>query len=480
MKNAIFSISVFFFIGIAHAQFYPDWTEPVAITDSLSINSNPVVLTTTDDQNNDVFCFYEKRATGGSPSRIWYRNIYTMSDEQIVFNEDVFEFRNPNILVYPPYYDSRYFLVYESNQTGDFDLYGIEFFTDGTFGQPFNLTNTPGDESSCDLGGGYEFNEACWKYEESILTSHISVIGDSLQFEEVYTIDTTNCFDPVCTQNYVLYRKITNDSSHIYYSKFNEAENLWTEPDTVYATGNNINLAIAKYNSYLYNDWVTAVWENNRQLLSWEGSYQEISHGEFEGISECVEPDFLTFDIYVDYFDFPAVFTFYSGEGQNKEVYSYADYAFYGQNLSNNNVVDSNPKVFYGPFYSNYFNTIDIWQTHINGNSVLYMSQISILLGSIGDHKRNDVQFLRISPNPFNEMLNIEYYISGNNEVSIDIYTISGKQIDHINIYDQKTGWNTYTWKVLENGKNNLPEGIYFIVLKQGNETVSKKTIYSK
>jgi hypothetical protein len=37
-------------------------------------------------------------------------------------------------------------------------------------------------------------------------------------------------------------------------------------------------------------------------------------------------------------------------------------------------------------------------------------------------------------------------------------------------------GWNKINWKP----SANLTEGIYFIVLKQGNENTMKKVIYSK
>ncbi len=479
MKKIILSISVLFLIGIAQAQFYAEWTEPVAISDSLSISSNPVVLTATENSNNDVFCFYEKKMSVDSPSQIWYRNIYLMTEEQLVLSDDVFEFRNPKILDFSPYYDSRYFLIYESNETGNYDLFGIEFFVDGSFGSPFNLTNTPGDENSCSLGGGYEYNEACWKHEESILVSHISIVGDSLQFEEIFTIDTNICFDPVCTQEYVFYRKIINDSSHIYFSEFNEAENLWTEPDTIYATGNNINLAAVKYNSNIYDNSVRIIWENNKQLVSWENSYSTISFGEFQGIPECFEPDLLTFDLWVDFFDFPAVITFCSGEGQNKEVFACAGYGSIGLNISDNSVADNNPRVFYGPYFSNYFNAIDIWQSHINNNKVLYMSQISILMGSIDEKGRTD-EYLRTNPNPFKNELKIEYFLLANGKASIDIYSITGKQIHHIGLKSQIDGWDSYTWNPVKIRQTDLPEGIYFIVLKQGNESTVQKVVYTK
>ena len=152
------------------------------------------------------------------------------------------------------------------------------------------------------------------------------------------------------------------------------------------------------------------------------------------------------------------------------------------QNISNNNHADSYPVLFNGQSFQYYFNVIDIWQSHINGNSILYMSQISISYGGDSEEteNNNNGQILKTTPNPFKNELNIEYYRSNNYKASIDIYSLTGKQIDHINTDNQKGGWNLYIWKPAENGRTELPKGVYFIVLKQGNETIVQKVIYSK
>ncbi|RKY52038.1 MAG: hypothetical protein DRP93_08850, partial [Candidatus Neomarinimicrobiota bacterium] len=225
MKNYLLLISAFFIIGIAQAQYINEWLEPVAITDSISINSNPAILIFYNEGNNDVFCFYEKRSSESSPSQIWYRNIYSMMDEQVFLSNDIFKFRNPKIFTYPTNYNSRYFLFYESNETGDFEIYGIEVFIDGTFGPSFQMTDNDMDNSSFFVThDGYYEMAACWKSGNSILFSNILFSGDTLLFEEIYTIDTTNSYDQVCLLDYghsfVSYRKIINDSSQIYFSEF--------------------------------------------------------------------------------------------------------------------------------------------------------------------------------------------------------------------------------------------------------------------
>lgn len=479
MKKSILFISVFILFKFTQAQFYPNWTEAVAITDSLSINSNPDIVPIMDNSGSDVFSFYEKRPTAGSPSQIWFRNIYTMTAEQLVFSNDIFGYRNPEVLVFSPFYNARYFLIYESNETGNFDLYCTEFFTNGSFGSSFQLTNTPDDENSCHISKIDYYHTACWETDESILIANISVAGDSLQFGEVYTIDTNNCFEPVCSEKYVFYRKIISDSSHIYFSKFDDNTNLWSNPDTIYTTGNNINLKMGMYMAYDFEGNIS--WENNGQMFYWDMWSEEVTVLAFQGFTECFEPAFLSYDFITENIPYPTVFTFCSGEGEAREVYSTFGNYSEPQNISNNNFTDSQPVLFIGQSHPSYFNVIDIWQTHINENSILYMSQISISYGGVPEGPENsNGQILKTTPNPFNNKLTIDYYLSGGYNASIKIFSITGKQIGHINTGSQKTGWNLCTWKPADNGLVELPEGVYFIVLKQGSKTTVRKVIYSK
>ncbi len=107
------------------------------------------------------------------------------------------------------------------------------------------------------------------------------------------------------------------------------------------------------------------------------------------------------------------------------------------------------------------------------------MSQISILMGSIDEKGRTD-EYLRTNPNPFKNELKIEYFLLANGKASIDIYSITGKQIHHIGLKSQIDGWDSYTWNPVKIRQTDLPEGIYFIVLKQGNESTVQKVVYTK
>ena len=148
-----------------NAQFC-EWTDPVALTDSVSFNTNPNIIITDDYYSGDVFMFYEKKWNEDSQKQIYMRNITSMADEQLAIGDGIFEFRNPQLYI-TGYSNCRYFLIYESDLTGNFDLYGIEFFEDATFSVPFRLTETDYDENSCYINNDYYYN-VVWETNEQI------------------------------------------------------------------------------------------------------------------------------------------------------------------------------------------------------------------------------------------------------------------------------------------------------------------------
>lgn len=480
MKKFFLLILTLILSGLMYAQFYPYWTEPIAISDSLTINSNAVVLTMKENYSDDIFCFYEKKLTPAHPSQIWYRNINTMEDEQLMSMIDIYIYQNPQAL-YFQYYTNQYFIFYESNESGNFEIYGVEFFADGSFGEPHQLTNTEEDEISFSIGTSVYDYSACWKSGNKVQFANIVITDDTLYFDGIVTIDTGDCFDPVCSEKMIFYQKMMSDSSHIYYSEFNSYTNLWSTPDTIYATGNNINLKMGSTTDWYYFE-ENICWENNGTILCWDQWSGEISTLYLQDPMDCYEPSFLTFDLYVDNFPYPSLITFTSEEEGLREVYAGSDFYFEMIGISDNLYNSKNPQVFYGQFYSYWFNAIDIWETEFESGNSLYMSQISISYG--GEKENAEItsanQILKTAPNPFKENLNLEYFNEEHMQSTIAIYSITGKLIESVYLGTQAEGWNSQTWNPGKSIENNLPEGIYFIVLSQGEKTTVQKVIYSK
>jgi hypothetical protein len=74
-------------------------------------------------------------------------------------------------------------------------------------------------------------------------------------------------------------------------------------------------------------------------------------------------------------------------------------------------------------------------------------------------------------PNPFTTSTTIEYELQQPSTVQITIYNHLGKQIDVIKNY-QPQGLQKVIWS-----PGNLPDGIYYILLRAGNQTASGKMV---
>lgn len=66
MKKLIVILSILLFAFSLKSQIIEDWTPAVALTDSLSFNSNPVVVVLVDNSSSEVFMIYEKGGLNSS------------------------------------------------------------------------------------------------------------------------------------------------------------------------------------------------------------------------------------------------------------------------------------------------------------------------------------------------------------------------------------------------------------------------------
>jgi len=477
MKVSILLIFVFI-SSYSYAQFYEDWTEPFAITDSMSINTNPDLLADTDILNGDVVIFYEKKMDATSNTQIWMRNLTTLEDEQEILAVENIDFRNPKLLVYSPISNTRCFIIYESNESGNFNIYGIEFFEDGSFGSSFQLTNTPEAENACYVNSIDEGLSICWEADNDILFSQVYFSQDTLLLEEVVTIDTNNCFEPICSSDHIFWRKMVNDSSHIYYSEYLPI-GQWKEPEAIYESGHNIHLKMVEY---MFYGWAEEqiIWENAGKVYIWDSNQGELTILEIEGIETIHEPAFLTYSFITDDYWEPAIFTFWSGEELSSEVFAYDNLgSAEALNISNNNYADSHTKLFMGKWGTNYFNTINIWQTEVNDNSVLYLSQVSVLIGGTNELEAKNSLTLQISPNPFKKQLEIEFNSINTDRSSLEIVDLTGNTILKEEFELIANNRKLFKWdpNVMS---ESLSEGIYFVKLSQGNSFLVKKVVYSK
>lgn len=94
--------------------------------------------------------------------------------------------------------------------------------------------------------------------------------------------------------------------------------------------------------------------------------------------------------------------------------------------------------------------------------------------------EENDVQkprtfSLTVYPNPFNASMSIKYNLSSATDVSLDIYDILGHRVTTLVSEHQPAGSYTVQW-----APEDLPSGLYFVRMKAGKQTITKKAMYLK
>ena len=84
------------------------------------------------------------------------------------------------------------------------------------------------------------------------------------------------------------------------------------------------------------------------------------------------------------------------------------------------------------------------------------------------------------APNPANTDVSIMYAIPKGTTVSIKVYNISGQVIKTIVQGYQEAGYRSITWKLDDNSGNTVTSGVYFVSMKAGNFTATRKLVVLK
>jgi len=107
----------------------------------------------------------------------------------------------------------------------------------------------------------------------------------------------------------------------------------------------------------------------------------------------------------------------------------------------------------------------------LSGLIVTYQDSARINLDNINEYLLNN-ESLKVYPNPASVELFVEFDLIRQGDLYIDIYDISGKQIFNESMPDLAKGLN----RIMINLKNvSLPDGMYLIDIRIGNQLISKK-----
>ncbi|OQX88585.1 MAG: hypothetical protein B6D65_05740 [candidate division Zixibacteria bacterium 4484_93] len=78
-------------------------------------------------------------------------------------------------------------------------------------------------------------------------------------------------------------------------------------------------------------------------------------------------------------------------------------------------------------------------------------------------------------PNPFNASVSVTYSLGSTSDVLLEIYSSAGQKVATL-VDERKTAGNyTIQW-----APENLPSGLYFVRMKAGKQTITKKAMCLK
>ena len=84
-------------------------------------------------------------------------------------------------------------------------------------------------------------------------------------------------------------------------------------------------------------------------------------------------------------------------------------------------------------------------------------------------------------PNPFNPVVNINYELPQESNVTAVIYNVLGQQVKTIHLNELKeTGYHKLQWHGLNNLNQQVSTGIYFLKMFTGTKQITQKLVLIK
>jgi len=464
MKKPFIILSILVIVSSLKSQIVQDWTEPVALTDSSSFNSKPLLFLTGGYGSDDLYMIYEKKFSTAGNGEIWWKLISdTSSEEQLLLGGyPEYDYRNPQIFQYG-------YLIFECNIYGNYDLFGVKIDQNGLAGNIFRMTNTESDENSF-FEPLYYTNICCWERDGNIYTSEVQIVQDTLTFQDIDTIDTGNCLNPVCNNDYIAWRKIENGESHLYYSVKEYPLFQWSEPDTIIHTGNNINMSLSRTITY-FGPGYNICWEaaNKIYFTNIFGAPYQISSPAIPGVNNYFEPSGFNLIILSD--NTSELYSFAGQTGSSRDIYIVDEFVSgYILNITEDSLIHRYPNLLPGREDWPYYEVFNIWQTEINGFDVLYGSNAWYI--ATGGIEENKTSLIRIHPNPVSDRAIISISAPELASPEISILNNRGQKMEEISVEGKNSNMITINWE-----KGDLPAGIYYLVLRIKNETITEKFI---
>jgi len=472
MKKLLFSLYLVLIVSIVASQEYCEWTEPEIITDTNSFYANPIVSV----YNSTSWMFYEKQE---EVSSIFKMDLNDLSDNVELLSSELINYKQPHFELS----NTSGFLghlFYLSDEEGADNLYVVKLFDDNSLSSPTKIIQNSENHDIMDYSLHWD-GIIGYTIDSVIYGANLFISSDTVYTGNESALDSSS-FNAQVNFRTVYWQKMELDSSHIFNTRYTYNSDsgfyYWPSPTCIDSIDNS-NWLIS---SRMPVDWggvMAFCWEKHDTvfvLSDWNNDLFFL-RTDLKPNTRQISMINWMIGVKTDFWDYYYL-CFTTGLGDDSEIYCNSEYCGpEGEYLSNNNYPDDNPEVFFGEFKSSggggsRYYVYCIWQSHIDGHIALSMSKsVADFTSSVDENLEVD-NYLKVSPNPFTENLNVSFNAHGQ-DAEIKIIDAQGRIVANIENINLSNDWQNITWQP----PSKISQGIYVVTLKVGNITYSRKIV---
>jgi hypothetical protein len=461
---------------LINAQDVYQWSEEQIITDTNSNYSNPMII----PFYSDVWMFYQKNEDYSSIMKMDMAfiedTVSVLSDEGINYGNPYFVFSsNPSYLG---------FLFYLSDEDGYVNLYASKYYEGDSLGGHIRITSNPAQTDISD----YNMSEngfISFTIDSIVYAAELKFYQDSVYTERLRVLDSSSSSIKIKYYQ-AAWEKPENGEIHIYQSDYifnaDTADFVWSEPYYADSVGNSSELTVSNAVFGWGDSGFCWIKNDTINVLSGDVNYKYLETVTTFSMPDVRQITMVNWDIAVKQTYFLAHYTaFTTGLEANSEIFcsmgefGWEDSAF----ISNNNHPDENPRLFFGESFDGWgteaYYVYCIWQSEINGNLALSMSKAKAFIGSSLDELKSVDNFMKVSPNPFRNKINIKVN-THSGKADLTISDMQAKTLFYHPDIQTNNAWDEFFW-VPDPGLKN---GAYIINLKIGAKQYSYKILLLK
>jgi hypothetical protein len=463
-----------------YSQSFWEWTDPIPITDSVSDNSNAFLYYDGHWGSESVYMVWENSSDSLSTS-ILFKDLLQSGEEIAILSDSAIHYKNPKI-IYGEYgtSDSIFYLLYETDQNGNADIYILAYLSNGTFSDPTPLINTAFNETELAVvtksewwdQSVYVANSIAYIRNDSLFTMNLLKDGNIIFWSEEGFIDAPNCTNPIFNESNYLkelwYLKSNGIENHIYNASC-DSYGIWQAPEVAYDSTDCQNLDhILHSNDFIWSTFIDSSWFIMN--TDWDGNV--FTYSLYDSIP--LDPAAVTMALGVDAtFEMSWIATTYPDSNIN-EIFMSGPGGNTFLNFSKLGTNNRNPNTFTGEHDgSGYYCWYDylVWESFRNGHWQIWAAKVLQCAGSVEEDEAQNA-FISVYPNPFSNETTIEFTLNTRSNIKLEIYNSQGGHISTLTSQTFNPGTHQLRW----NGEG-LAAGVYIINMLVGEKIYMAKLL---